>query len=87
MKKELIISLVLIFIITIVIASPNQPNENIVGYQYLDDVIHIWNENNDYYFNSTSAIQLTNNYNDYWTRNILCFAYKTNEWNYQCTDD
>jgi hypothetical protein len=55
-----------------------------LGYQYLDDgdVLHMWNKYDDYYFNTTSGIQLTNHYNEYWSKNVLMLGYYNNDqWN------
>ena len=66
-------------------------DERQIGYEFLDDnkVVHIWNTQDDYYFDKSSGIQLTNHYNDYWTRNIFCIGYYNNdEWNkIACADD
>ena len=56
----------------------------LVGYEYLDDgdVLHIWNDFDNYYFNTSSGIQLTNHYNDYWSHNVLMLGYyDDDEWN------
>jgi hypothetical protein len=64
-----------------------------IGYEFLDDgsVVHIWNNAtiSDYFFNKSSGIQLTNHYEDYWTRNIFCIGYYNNgEWNkIACADE
>jgi hypothetical protein len=44
-----------------------------VGYEFLDSgkVLHIWNEKDSYYFNTSSKMQFTNHYQEYWTRNIF----------------
>lgn len=58
-------------------SSPNQPNNNSVGYELIDSnqVLHIWNVEDDYYFNATSGMQFTNHYEDYWSKNIFCGGY------------
>ncbi len=56
----------------------------LVGYEFLDDgdVLHIWNNLDNYYFNTSSGIQLTNHYNEYWSHNVLMLGYYDNdEWN------
>jgi len=64
-----------------------------IGYEFLDngEVVHIWNNApiSDYYFNKDSGIQLTNHYEDYWTRNIFCIGYYNNdEWHkIACADE
>ena len=55
-----------------------------IGYEYLDDgkVLHIWNQFDSYYFNTSSGIQLTNHYNNYWSHNVLMLGYyNNNQWN------
>jgi len=65
-----------------------QPAYNI-SYEFLDggEIIHYWNDVDDYYLNASSGIQITNYYDEYWTHNIFCAGYKTASWNYLCTDD
>ena len=56
----------------------------LVGYEYLNDgeVLHIWNQFDSYYFNTSSGIQLTNHYDEYWSHNVLMLGYYNNdEWN------
>jgi len=62
--------------------------EDPLGYELLDGdtILHIWNENYDFYFDYPDMVQLTNNYEEYWSHNTLCLAYKTTSWNYRCTD-
>ncbi|MFH1442951.1 MAG: carboxypeptidase-like regulatory domain-containing protein [Candidatus Micrarchaeota archaeon] len=69
-------------------ASPNHPDSPAIGFEELDSgaVWHIWNENDDYYFNSSSGIQLTNHYDEYWSHNVFCGLVKLDEWQYKCTD-
>jgi len=55
-----------------------------LGYEFLDDnqVLHIWNRYDSYYFNISSGIQLTNHKDEYWSRNVLMLGYYNNdEWN------
>jgi len=59
------------------------PDENrtIVGYEINTDTIEIWNTQNSYYFLKNSGIQLTNDENAYWTKNIFCIGYyNADEW-------
>jgi hypothetical protein len=75
---------------SIILASPLQPDERPVGYELLDSnkVVHIWNEYDDYYFNATSGIQFTNHYQEYWTENVFCGGFKiAGTWEYYCNDD
>jgi len=56
----------------------------LVGYELLDDgeVLHIWNKYDSYYFNTSSGIQLTNHYDEYWSHNVLMLGYYNNDdWN------
>lgn len=55
-----------------------------IGYQFLDDgdVLHIWNTQDNYYFDVDSGIQLTNHYNEYWTHNVMMLGYYSGDtWN------
>ena len=55
-----------------------------IGYELLDDntVLHIWNRFDNYYFNVSSGIQLTNHYNEYWSHNVLMLGYYDDDaWN------
>jgi outer membrane protein assembly factor BamB len=62
-----------------------------IGYQFLDnnEVVHIWNTQDDYFFDVDSGIQFTNHYEDYWTRNIFCLGYyNSGQWNkIACADE
>lgn len=61
-----------------------------VGYEYLNGstVMHIWNTDEDFYFNESSGIQLTNHYNEYWTHNTFCGGRWTgSEWLDLCLDE
>ena len=79
-------------------------NENVeaapsIGFEYLDDsgnivnknigtVIHIWNNKDDYFFNKTSGLQFSNNFNEYWTKNVFCVGeVQSNNWNWFCIDE
>ena len=56
----------------------------LIGYELLDesDVLHIWNPDNSYYFDTDSGIQLTNHYDEYWSHNVLMLGYYNNDqWN------
>lgn len=60
------------------------PGNQNIGYELLDDgdVLHVWNKHNSYYFNTSSGIQLTNHYDEYWSHNVLMLGYYDNdEWN------
>ncbi len=56
----------------------------LIGYELLDNdqVLHMWNNYNSYYFNTSDGIQLTNHKDEYWTHNVLMLGYYYNdEWN------
>ena len=63
----------------------------LIGYEFLDNgsVVHMWNTQDNYYFEKDSGIQLTNHYEDYWTRNIFCIGYYSGgTWNkIKCSDE
>lgn len=55
-----------------------------IGYKLLDEgnVLQIWNKYDNYYFNTSSGIQLTNHYDEYWSHNVLMLGYyNNNKWN------
>ncbi len=62
-----------------------------IGYEFLDDgkVVHIWNTQDDYFFDKGSGIQFTNNYEDYWSKNVFCIGYYSGEeWvKIKCADE
>ncbi len=60
-----------------------------IGYEFINDSVHIWNNIDDYYFNKSSGIQFTNYYEDYWTKNVFCLGYYSGEtWvKIKCADE
>lgn len=66
-------------------------DERQIGYEFLDDnkVIHIWNTQDDYFFDKSSGIQFTNHFQDYWSKNIFCIGYYSGgTWNkIKCADE
>ncbi len=71
-----------------------------ISYEFLDDdgnivgpssgtTVHMWNTQDDYFFNKSSGIQFTNHFQDYWTKNIFCIGYYSGEtWNkIKCADE
>jgi len=84
MKKLILFFFISLLTITVVSASD-------IGYELLDnnEVLHIWNTQDSYYFDVDSGIQLTNHYNDYWTKNVFCLGYYNNgQWNkIACADE
>jgi PKD repeat protein len=55
-----------------------------IGYDLLDDgkVLRIWNRFDSYYFNTSSGIQMTNHYDEYWSHNVLMLGYYSDDvWN------
>ena len=69
--------------------NPNDPRP--VGYELLNnkEVVHIWNNVDDYYFDKSSGIQMTNDFENYWSKNIFCLGYYAGqEWNViKCSDE
>lgn len=82
------------------------PEPENIGYEFLDQfgnvtnasngvTVRMWNDMADYFFDKDKGIQLTNHYEDYWTRNIFCLGYFTNNVNLtnkqfnriKCADD
>jgi PKD repeat protein len=56
----------------------------LIGYTLLDDgeVLRIWNKYDSYYFDTDSGLQITNHYDEYWSKNVLMLGYYNNdEWN------
>ena len=81
----------------------DEENNNPIGYEYLDDAgdivpyidattVHIWNTQDNYFFDKDSGIQLTNHFDEYWTHNTFCAGYKqvyndsSFQWIYDCND-
>ena len=55
-----------------------------IGYELLDEnqTLHIWNNHNSYYFNTSNGIQFSNHKDEYWTQNVLMLGYYNNDsWN------
>jgi hypothetical protein len=55
-----------------------------IGYEFLNngEVLRVWNRFDNYYFNTSNGIQLTNHYNEYWSHNVLMLGYYNNDvWN------
>lgn len=80
--------------------SVNPLDNRQIGYEFLNDTggvvsvedattVHIWNTQDDYYFNKSSGIQFTNHFQDYWTKNVFCIGYYANDtWNkINCADE
>lgn len=100
-KKKLTICLSAIFLVAVIIfniyftfaGSFNPEDERLIGYEFLDNntVVHIWNNAtiSDYFFEKDAGIQLTNHYEDYWSRNIFCIGYYDGEeWvKIKCADE
>ena len=59
-----------------------------VGLEYFSatDVFHLWNTKDDYFIDA-GGLQLTNHYEDYWTKNVFCLWIKIpSGWEQRCTD-
>jgi hypothetical protein len=71
-----------------VASSWNPSNTNPVGIEFnsTPNVWHLWNENDDYYINSTSGVQITNHYQQYWTKNKWCVYVQLGSWRKVCAD-
>jgi len=98
-----LISLIFILSINLIGGGSFDENDNrSIGYEFLDsegnivspaegEVVHIWNNATigDYYFEKDSGIQLTNHYEDYWSKNVFCLGYYSGEtWNkIYCADE
>jgi len=71
--------------ITIADDPPYSETENCyVDYEILEngDILHIWNINDHYYFDTNTGIQFSNHYKQQWTHNVLMLGYYNNdEWN------
>ena len=71
--------------------SENGRDDNPIGYEYLDngEVLHLWNIFEDYYFDISDDCyaQITNHYDEYWSRNIFGFGIEVyNLWYYYESD-
>jgi hypothetical protein len=69
---------------TIINLTDPPPESPEIGYELLDDgkVLCIWNKYDSYYFNTSSGIQITNHYDEYWSHNVLMLGYYNNDqWN------
>jgi len=77
-----------LLILLLVVMQSASANDYPVGYELLDGnkVLRLYNDYYSYYFNTSSMIQLTNHYDEYWTKNNLCLAYETSSWEYFCKD-
>lgn len=47
------------------------------GWEYVNDsnYIHLWNEHNDYYFNTSNGVILANKYAEPWSKDEICIDY------------
>ena len=64
--------------------NPPAAGNDSLGYELLNSgtVFHMWNSNDDYYFNRSNGVQFTNHYEEYWTKNVLMLGYYNNDqWN------
>jgi hypothetical protein len=57
-----------------------------LGIEKKDGVWHLWNELDDYYINETSGIQITADYLNFWTHNLVCARVFVDEWYEFCGD-
>ena len=63
---------------------PSEKPLDTIGYELLDNdsVLRLWNRFDSYYFNTSNGLQITNHFNEYWSRNVLMLGYYNNDqWN------
>jgi len=73
------------------VARAEGKDSSLIGYEFLDDqtVLHIWNIYEDYYFDIDNQCyaQITNHYDDYWSRNTFGFGIEVyGQWYYYESD-
>ncbi len=69
---------------TVDITDPPGPPLQEIGYELLDEnqVLHLWNRFDSYYFNTSNGVQFTNHMDEYWSHNVLMLGYYDNDvWN------
>ena len=64
-------------------------NSTPIGYNIYNDTVEIWNNKASYYFNKSSGIQFTQDFDYYWTKNVFCLGYYNGEeWvTIKCADE
>lgn len=96
MKKTMVfftslaVSLFFLAISSQIIMAPSvdPENTNPLGIEYIgDNMIHMWNELDDYYINTT-GFQISYNHTQPWTHNVFCVWVKlpNGNWIRRCTD-
>lgn len=89
-KVAFLIGIAILSIVSFINETPFS-SASCIGYEFLDnnEVFHMWNQEDDYYFNATSGMQFTNHYEDYWSKNVFCGGYYTGwTWNkLACVDE
>jgi len=75
-----VLFIVILFITFVYSSSWDETNIDKIGIEFnsSSNIYHLWNEEEDYYINTTSGIQLTNNYQEYWSHNVLCLNFTLN---------
>ncbi|NOQ56231.1 MAG: hypothetical protein GQ477_05510, partial [Nanohaloarchaea archaeon] len=58
-----------------------------IGYEYADNVYHLWNNYDSYYVNLTNGFQITNHEYEYWGYTSYCARLKSTAWHQYCIDD
>lgn len=55
----------------------SQSKDKDIGWELLDSgqCLHIWNQYDSYYFNTSSALQFSNHYHEYWSKNVFAIGY------------
>lgn len=81
--------IILLMSFVLILSVNDFPPETPVGYEFINDSVHVWNPVDDYYFDRDTGIQFTNHYEDYWTKNVFCIGYYSNgDWNkIACADE
>lgn len=94
------IASIIIITLAMVVSAPSlDPEDNrIIGLEYLNEsgnitdeenavYIHMWDVDSDYYLNESSGMQITNHFQDYWTKNVFCLWIETpGGWQRRCAD-
>lgn len=55
----------------------NPSSNHSIGIEEFNDTWELYNDDDSYFINKSSGIQLTNHYNEYWTKNIFCGGRET----------
>ena len=87
----ILVAIFLCIVLVLPSGASNPGGETPIGYEFLDDgkVVHIWNTQDDYYFDKSSGMQFSNHFQEYWSKNIFCIGYYSGgNWNkIKCADE